>query len=311
MDELSSKVLGGLKTRGWDGRIVSTLHVAELKAEIESLHERADFCEDFFEERLKFFAFSFPPGLPNAVSLIVVAAPQPRVEVEFTWNCRTRRYTIPPTYDESTNGEVRNVLRGILEPEGYRVETTALPLKLLAVRSGLAAYGKNNITYIPGMGSFYRLMAFYSDLPCSKDTWGSSTMMERCVKCSACINKCPTQAIDCRRFLLRAERCLTFHNERACPFPEWIHPKWHHCIVGCMQCQTICPDNKNVEHWVKVGATFSQEETALLLESKQPGQLPEGVRSQMEQLGLIEYLEILPRNLNALMQKEDLPVGTI
>jgi hypothetical protein len=55
---------------------------------------------------------------------------------------------------------------------------------------------------------------------------------------------------------------------------------------------------------------FSQEETALLLQSKQPEQLPREIKRRLERLGLIEYLEILPRNLNALIQKEDQPIDT-
>jgi len=37
-----------------------------------------------------------------------------------------------------------------------------VPIDRLAVRGGLATYGRNNVTYVPGMGSFHRLSAFYS-----------------------------------------------------------------------------------------------------------------------------------------------------
>jgi len=114
-----------------------------------------------------------------------------------------------------------------------------------------------------------------------------------------------------KRFLLRAERCLTSHNERACPFPEWIHLKWHHCILGCMQCQTICPENKNVEHWVDIGATFSHDETTLLLESTSVQELPERTKREQKRLALIEYLEILPRNLKALIKQENQLIGVV
>ncbi|MDP2883393.1 MAG: 4Fe-4S double cluster binding domain-containing protein [Ignavibacteria bacterium] len=212
---------------------------------------------------------------------------------------------MPPTYNESVNAYVQELLQRILEPEGYHLAPTALPLKLLAVRSELATYGKNNITYVAGVGSYHRLMAFYSDLECTSESWGPSTMMERCVKCSACVKGCPTQAIDHERFLLRAERCLTFHNESLKDFPEWIPTLCHHCIVGCMNCQTFCPENKRDKHWIEIGASFSQEETELLMRHTPADTLPDRMKDELERLGLIEYLDILPRNLNLLMRTED------
>ena len=120
------------------------------------------------------------------------------------------------------------ILAEVLESGGYRAAKAVLPKKLLAVRSGLAAYGKNNITYVPGMGSFHGLVAVFSDLPAPEGTWRDAEMMEACHKCAACRRHCPTGAIDADRFLLRAERCLTFHNEKPVdvPFPGWIDAAW-------------------------------------------------------------------------------------
>ena len=303
--DIGSRVLVELKKHKCVGRIVSIEHLAELKDEIETAHRTGQFCKAFFEERLSYFAFLPPDNVPNARSVMIVAAPQPQILVTFVWDGRPRRYVVPPTYDEGINGSIEGLLRRILEPEGYHVAPSALPLKLLAVRSGLAAYGKNNICYVTGMGSFHRLMAFYSDAPCTQDSWRPSLMLERCARCAACVKKCPTQAIDSTRFLLRAERCLTFHNESPKDFPSWIEPRWHECIVGCMRCQSICPENKRLRHWVENGGVFSQEETALLMRGVLPEELPRRVKTQLEQLGLIEYTSLLPRNLKALIDRED------
>jgi epoxyqueuosine reductase len=311
MNEIWDKVLHQLKAIGCDARVVAAGHVNELREEIETSRSRGRFFEEFYQERLTFFEFHQPGALPNPESIIVIAVPQPQVEVMFIWNGKTRRCVVPPTYSESINGHVQGLMKKVLELKGYHLAPTALPLKLLAVRSGLAAYGKNNISYVHGMGSYHRLMAFYSDLECTSDSWGPSTMMERCVKCSACVKGCPTQAIDHERFLLRAERCLTFHNESLRDFPGWIQSSWHHCIVGCMECQKICPENKRVKQWVEIAGAFSQEETEALMCHTSVNHLPARVKSQLERLGLIEYLDILPRNLNLLMQKEDGPLSSV
>lgn len=132
-----------------------------------------------------------------------------------TWNGETLALILPPTYVgyDETRKWVEDLLAQILRTKGYRVVRPSLPLKLLAVRSGLGWYGRNNICYVPGMGSFLQLVSVYSDLPCQKDSWREAQMMPSCQNCYACRLSCPTGAISSDRFLLRAERCIVFHNE--------------------------------------------------------------------------------------------------
>jgi epoxyqueuosine reductase len=180
-----------------------------------------------------------------------------------------------------------------------------LPLKLLAVRSGLGLYGRNNICYVPGFGSFLQLVAVYSDLPCDRDGWREAQMLERCQDCSACRLNCPTGAISSDRFLLRAERCIVFHNERkgSIPFPAWMDSSWHNCLVGCLHCQRVCPENKDFLHWIEGREEFSEEETSLLLQGAALDELPSETVGKLEKLDLIEYLDTLPRNLGVFFRK--------
>ncbi|MCJ7498151.1 MAG: hypothetical protein MUO78_08475, partial [candidate division Zixibacteria bacterium] len=231
----------------------------------------------FYQECLNHFKYNSVWGLTEAKSIIVISVPQPQIRLAFNWKVKLEDFIVPPTYSLQPNREVEALLTKILEPQGYTVACSKLPLKLLAVRSGLGSYGKNNICYVTGMGSFHRLMAFYSDLPCYEDAWQEEQTMETCESCSACFNNCPVGAISSRRFLLHAERCITFHNEKPVniPFPEWIDPSWHHCPVGCMQCQSICPENADIMPWIEPGAEFSEDETMLLLKGIPLDQLPE------------------------------------
>jgi len=56
---------------------------------------------------------------------------------------------------------------------------------------------------------------------------------ERCQTCQACLRACPTGAIAVERFLVRAERCVTFRNEKpgSVPFPAWVNPTWQNCLA--------------------------------------------------------------------------------
>jgi epoxyqueuosine reductase len=306
---------------GYQGRIVSIQHLGDLQEEIEERYRQGLFDEEFYQEWLTGFAFGPPDNLPEAWSIIVVAVPQPQTRVTFTWDGEPVRFIIPPTYfEQKTENRVRELLARVLKPAGYRVAEAVLPKKLLAVRSGLAAYGKNNISYVPRMGSFHGLVAVYSDLPAQEDNWREPQMMEICRNCSACLRHCPVGAIPSaapslrsglrlrvgtsERFLLHAERCITFHNEKPgnVPFPAWMDPSWHNCLIGCLHCQRVCPQNREFLHWVEERVEFSQEETALLLQGVALDQLPPATAKKLEQSDMVELLDVLPRNLGVLLK---------
>ena len=195
-------------------------------------------------------------------------------------------------------------IRDRLKPAGYHIQTANIPRKLLAVRSGLARYGKNNITYMEGLGSFYRLAAFVSDLPCPGDLWEELRFLNECNTCDACTKACPGGAIGAGRFLLHAERCITFHNERQGEFADWLKPSWHHCLVGCMVCQKVCPANRPFRKDVAEGPVFSETETAAILQGNSRDLFPPGAVQKLEGLDIIGYENVLGRNLAALVNKK-------
>ncbi len=299
-----TEILTDLEKRGYKGQIVSVHYLAALQEEIESKHRQGELDE---EVRKDFPPFEFrpPAALPNSESLIVVAVPQPQIQVVFRWNGETYPLIIPPTYFSHPNKEMETILTGLLAPSGYRVVRSLLPLKLLAVCSGLGSYGRNNICYVPGMGSFHRLMAFCSDLPCPTDHWQEAQILESCQDCNICLQSCPTSAITTERFLLHAERCLTFHNEKPVevPFPAWVNPSWHDSLVGCMHCQMVCPQNRDFLHWIEPGTEFSEEETSILLDRTPWDQLPMVLAKKLEQFELNYIYEVFPRNLSVLLRK--------
>lgn len=305
MRQMKEELLTQLERRGYRAKIVSLEHLSDIQEEIQSRHTQGLFDEDFFRERLSWFNFQLPTDLPGAKFIIVVAFPQPKIGIIFNKSGERKRLILPPTYLEYPIEKVEEILSDMMDPQGYFLAPVALPLKLLAVRSGLGRYGRNNICYVDGMGSFHRLMAFYTDYPFSTNDWGDEHMLELCEKCRACIHACPGNAISLERFLIHAERCLTFHNERANEFPSWIDPSWHHCIVGCLHCQRVCPQNKKHWSWIEDKEEFSEEETALLLAGVTEPNLPKTMKEKLERLSLIEYLGVLPRNLRVLLDGKD------
>ncbi len=300
-------LISSLEQIGFKARLVSIQRLDELQAEVEARYAEGQLADEFYQERLKFYRFNPPDDLPSPKSIIVVAIPRPQTPVSFTVKRNNLTLTLPPTY-AAYNETIRNtgeLLNEIIVSFGHKVAPAALPLKLLAARSGLVEYGRNNICYIPGMGSFFQLAGYYSDIPCQADTWQEPHMMDRCVHCRACQKTCPTGAIAPDRFLLHAERCLVFHNERPAshPFPSWIDTSVHQCLMGCMLCQQICPENKSFMGWYEAGVDFSAEETALLLRGASSDELAADTRRKLEILGLIDDLDKLPRNISVIWKQ--------
>ena len=303
MENCAEELLLQLEESGYRGRIVSINHIHELKEEITERLSHGLFDEEFYRLRLTFFDFNIPETLPHARSIIVVAVPRPQAQATFTFEGKRRDLILPPTYVayQQTRNHVAELLTEILKKKGYDAIPTALPLKLLAVRSGLSEYGRNNITYVSGMGSFFQLVAFYSDLLCKEDAWREARMMKRCEKCQACRLSCPTEAISTDRFLLHAERCIAFHNEKKgdVPFPAWIDPSWHNSLYGCLFCQRACPEDKPFLNRIGEREEFSQEETELLLKGQLLNSLPSTTLDKLKNLDLADpdSLDNLPRNL--------------
>ncbi len=302
--DLIGEVSSQLKQQKFEVSIVSIEHLQDLQYAMEKHHEQGIFSEELYNEWIAEFDFGLPENLPNARSLIVVAAPQPQFQVSFRWNAESHSFIIPPNYLCYSDRHAENIISRILGRENYIAANNSLPKKLLSARSGLAKYGRNNLVYIPGMGSFHRLIIFYSDLPCPEHTWQEVQMMEECRKCEACLRGCPTGAISSDRFLLHAERCISFYNERAGDFPEWIKPSSHNALLGCLTCQRVCPLNKPFLQWIDNRSQFSEEETALLLQDVPQERLAAATIRKIEELDCLEYINVLGRNLSALLKKK-------
>jgi len=289
-----------LAQRGCRSKIISSDHIHDLRANIEDQYRQGLFDDEFYTEELAGFDFKIADDLAGSKSLIIAAAPQPHVRVAFNRQGESVHGIIPATYSYETDRQIQDLLERQLKPAGFRVKKAKLPWKLLAVSSGLAQYGKNNITYVDGMGSYHRLVAYISDLPGAQDHWQAPRMLERCENCKACMNACPTGAITGDRFLLKAERCLTFHNERREAFPRWIKSSWHNCLVGCLYCQKACPVNKDALMSIEEGPVFSEKETELILQGTPQDKFPQNTIEKLASLDMVEYLPVLGRNLREL-----------
>jgi epoxyqueuosine reductase len=110
----------------------------------------------------------------------------------------------------------------------------------LATRSGLGWRGKHTLALHRDAGSMFFLGEIFIDqaLP------PTPAHPAHCGRCQACIDVCPTGAIVAP-YRLDARRCISYLTiEHEGPIPVPLRRALGNRIVGCDDCQLICPWNK-------------------------------------------------------------------
>ncbi len=277
-----------------------------VRHEIVGRRANLELNDQFFEGEVKTLVSTTRDD--PARTVVVVARPRPAHQVSFELNGEVFDTLLPPTYFRyrAVFEDVRMDLAANGLP-GAHVEHLVAPLKAIAGRLGLVKYGRNNLCYAPGLGSYFQLCGYLTDAELPEPERAESlvaSLLPECESCNACLSMCPTGAITEERILLRAERCLTFANENPGDWPEWVNPQDHNCLLGCLECQRACPENPEltVEH---TGLRFSATETNLLLsdDSAVHGNTETGIRAKLAWLGQTYAEPVLGRNLRALKDK--------
>lgn len=306
---ISEKLYREIEALGFRMKTFKIEHLKEISDDFRLFVERGMLDEGFYRSYLTEFSYDHTGVLEGAKSVIVVAAPQGINHGVFSHEGKTVTAVIPPTYMYPViNDRIVDILNKVLTEKGYSFARPALPLKLLAVRSGLGRYGRNNVCYVPGLGSFIRLSAYITDYEFEEDSWGEIKALESCASCTACMDNCPTGAIEKERFLIHANNCITHFNEYAAPIPERINPQWHNSLVGCMKCQTACPHNAKLIDKVDERICFDEAETGLILGGSAFDSLPEVTRRKLIHIGMESYYDVLARNIRLLEAAVTVPV---
>ncbi len=127
-------------------------------------------------------------------------------------------------------------------PFGYRVFTDSAPVMEveLAQQAGLGWRGKHTLLLDRDGGSLFFLGEIYTDLPLPVD----APVAGHCGSCEACIDVCPTQAIVAP-YRLDARRCISYLTiELKDSIPLELRPLIGNRVLGCDDCQLVCPWNK-------------------------------------------------------------------
>lgn len=254
----------------------------------------------------KMFSYSEPKLDFEIRSVIIVATPCLNGRITFHYNGIKHTVILPAGYSDYSSVRVRifEYINNILSKNNLHTALAGeLPDKLLAVKSGLAQYGSNNLCYVDGMGSYTSFVALFSDIEAPYYKSHENRLMNSCMTCQECRRHCPTGAISKERVLIDNEKCLTYMNEAGAErsFPEWLPPNIHNSLIGCTLCQQVCPHNNQYVQQIVDVAEFNEEETKLLLNYIPEEQLPDELKIKLSEIELLGYRGALSRNLRVLL----------
>jgi epoxyqueuosine reductase len=188
--------------------------------------------------------------LKGCQSIISLAYPYSRQRPATPEGFNTARYTEP--WKEDYHARLRclgrnlaQLIRGFFPDSKTRICVDSAPIleRDFAMASGIGFTGKNNMLIIPGYGSYFTLVEILTTVPIQGET-GPAAMESQCGTCDACIQACPTGALE-GPYRLNAARCLSYLSiEYRGVIDRDTGKKMGTCFFGCDRCQEACPHNQ-------------------------------------------------------------------
>jgi epoxyqueuosine reductase len=119
------------------------------------------------------------------------------------------------------------------------VDSAPVLERVWAKESGLGWVGKNSLLLNKQSGSYFFLAEIISDLELEYD----SPVKDHCGTCTACIDACPTEAIQ--PYHVDGSKCISYLTiELKDEIPSAFKGKMDNWAFGCDICQQVCPWNR-------------------------------------------------------------------
>jgi len=311
-----NKLQDWAKTRGYRIAWGDASIVMEIRKEFDTLLVEGEIDRAFYKSNLDWFVYPKGITLKEPKSVIIVAVPLAAHTLAFQLDGDELETILPPTYVKYKKlfGQVHDDLAASVIRDTCCSEILQAPLKATATRLGLATYGRNNITYIEGLGSYFQFVGILTDAelpPSGGSSSGNPKMNPECMHCTICFEACPTRAIRQKRVLLSAERCFTLQSESHEPWPRWIQPVLDRCfsaqtcLIGCLQCQVVCPRNQGLLRTEPAGISFTAAETEWILAGKPCDSHPLGmdIKAKFDEIDMFKDYRCFTKNLRELVKQ--------
>ena len=271
MGNYSNEIIRRLQSAGFRAAFLPYACIEQIGAFYDELSGNNDDAPFIRGAAQRFHDLNKPGREFEPLSFLIVACPSELTQVALQTGNGRHTVPIPPTYLGYIS-ERQRLEDAIKSTDGncQIAHTEGISHKLLAVCCGLGRFGRNNICYVEGLGSYCSLHAYYTDIPCEGE-YRPPAFLDECETCKLCENNCPTGVIGKNPYI-DATRCLTILNERRDPMPDWLPRDVHHTLIGCMRCQEVCPYNAALTQKVARTLELDAAETRALLSSSADAQ---------------------------------------
>lgn len=203
-------------------------------------HGQMSYMENHFDKRLD--PTLLVDDAKSVVSLLLNYFPEQN-QIEDTF--KISKYAYGTDYHLMIKEKLKELLYSINENIGAvsgRAFVDSAPVldKAWAAKSGLGWIGKNSNLITQRVGSFYFIAELIIDLELDYDTITS----DHCGTCTACIDSCPTQAIE-SPYVVNGSKCISYYTiELKDNLPVDMKGKFDDWAFGCDVCQDVCPWNR-------------------------------------------------------------------
>lgn len=203
-------------------------------------HGQMSYMENHFDKRLD--PTLLVDDAKSVVSLLLNYFPEQN-QIEDTF--KISKYAYGTDYHLVVKEKLKELLYSINENIGAvsgRAFVDSAPVldKAWAAKSGLGWIGKNSNLITQRVGSFYFIAELIIDLELDYDTITS----DHCGTCTACIDSCPTQAIE-SPYVVNGSKCISYYTiELKDNLPVDMKGKFDDWAFGCDVCQDVCPWNR-------------------------------------------------------------------
>ncbi len=208
----------------------------------QGMHGKMHYMEQHFEKRLD--PTLLVPGAKSVISLMYnyysekkQTAPDAPV---------ISKYAYGKDYHHVIKSKLKELVFRIEERTGIFngrafVDSAPVMERQWAQQAGLGWLGKNSLLLNKQSGSYFFLAEIICDLELDYD----SPVKDHCGSCTACIDACPTEAIE-QPYVVNGSKCISYLTIELKDeiIPKEFSGKMENRVFGCDICQQVCPWNR-------------------------------------------------------------------